>query len=740
MNLSKSSLLLLLITASPAFAEKLDMLREDWQLQSRQTIAAANLDTFVQRRTNRLKKLSTVAPAIVFLENTEPGNAPRLNMSLSDGPYRGKPFTPGAAIKRLAFDSSGKATVDDLLQAPTGMIRDLDVSYDGKRILFSWKKSIKDDYHIYEMVVATKKIRPVTKEPGVADIQASYLDKNRIVFHSTRCVNVVDCNESIDVVNLFTCDLLGGDITRLGFDQVSTQYPSVLTDGRIVYTRWDYNDRGQIFPQGLFTMNPDGTQQKAFYGNNSYYPTSLIQARSIPGTQQLLAIASGHHTPPCGKLVTVDTSHGTEEGKGIQLVAPQRQVEPKRIDKADQNEALFQYPYPLSANEYLVGYSLLGKKSSRHFAIYWMNQDGERELLAWHPQRSYRHPMPLVPRAIPAARPSLVDHSKDFGTFFIDNIYIGEGLKGVPKGTIKRLRVIGLEFRAAAVGTNHNRGEGGHARVCTPISLSGAWDIKRVLGDAKVYEDGSASFQVPAQTALYFQPLDKNGHAVQSMRSWATLQPGESSSCTGCHDTKSYAPAVSNKLAKAMRPQQLEPFYGPARGFSFLKEVQPILDKHCVQCHQGEVYSSRFKGGGEKSFSLTSKPVHDRSSKRAWTESYISLLQARPENGRGVNEFAKSNSFINWISPQSGPTVRKPYSFGAAKSPMIAMLAKGHPNGKGKRRTELSQEEMDKIACWIDLAVPFCGDYREANTWSQQEKAWYQHQLNKQKRLSANHR
>ena len=691
-------------------------------------------------RRQRLKHLIKMAPAIVFLENTEFGNAPRLNMSLSDGPYRGKPFKEGAAICMLTFDDDGETTVEDLLRDPKGMIRDLDVSHDGKRILFSWKKSrLEDDYHIYEMTVATKQIRQVTSETGVADIQARYLPGDRILYHSTRCVNVVDCNESIDVVNLFTCDLGGGNILRLGFDQVSTQYPSVLADGRVVYTRWDYNDRGQIYPQGLFTMNADGSQQKALYGNNSYYPTSLIHARSIPGSRKLLAIAAGHHTSPCGKLVTVDDAQGHEEGVGVEWIAPPRKLRHVRADKADQDGPLFQYPYPLTKDEYLVGYSLDGKPRSQHFGIYWMNRAGDRELLASHPEKSYRHPMPLVSREVPPLHSRAIDYTKDHGTFYIENIYSGQALKDVPAGTIKRLRVIALDFRAAAVGTNYNRGEGGHARVCTPISICGAWDVKRVLGDATVYEDGSAAFKAPARTAIYFQALNENGHAVQSMRSWATLMPGESQSCTGCHDKKNSAPISSKNqsLAMAAGPQKLKPFYGPPRGFSFLKEIQPILDKHCVECHDGDVYTEEFRPReAGHSFSLLRKPVRDPMAKRAWSQSYLSLLQAAESgSGKPIKRYPQSNSFINWLSPQGGPEVRTPNSFGANASPLITLLSKGHPDNSGQERVRLSQEEMDKIACWIDLAVPFCGDYQEANAWSKQEVDWYGHQLEKQRRL-----
>lgn len=730
----------ILLSGSLAMAADQDALQRDWAAQD--TPEAVDQTYFDQCRIRRQKRLKQLmGQQIVILENTEFGNAPRLDMSLSDGPCRGKPFKAGAAIRILQIQSDGNVRIQDLLRDPQGMIRDLDVSHDGKRILFSWKKSqLKDDYHLYEMTVATREIRQVTKEKGVADIQGRYLPGDRILYHSSRCVNVVDCNEKIDVVNLYTCDLDGGRILRHGFDQVSTQYPSVLADGRVVFTRWDYNDRGQIYPQGLFTMNPDGSQQQALYGNNSWYPTSLIQARSIPGSQQLLAIATGHHTPPWGKLVTVDVGQGREEGKGIQWIAPERALKYVRKDRADQDDVLFQYPSPLNRDEYLAGFSLYGTRKSNHFGIYWIHRNGDRELLASDPQKSFRHPIPLAPRKAPPLRSSLVNHQKSQGTFYVDNIYLGRGLSGVPKGTVKRLRVIALHFRAAAVGRNHNRGEGGRARVCTPISIGGAWDVKRVLGDAKVYEDGSVSFYAPARTALYFQAIDKNGHAVQSMRSWATLMPGEAYSCTGCHVDKNSPPVSGGRLSMAMRagPQPLEPFYGSPRGISFLKEVQPTLDKHCIRCHSGKVYTKGWTIGEEgKAFSLKRTPVKDGEAKRAWSESYVSLLQAmEPKKYGHIMRYVPSkNSFIHWLSPQGGPTVRKPYSFGAAASPMIKMLAQGHPGPDGERRVTLSPESMDRLACWIDMAVPFCGDYREANIWSKEELDWYQRQLDKQQRL-----
>ena len=805
-----------------------------------------------RRRIIRLEGLRATYPRIIFLKNTEHGNAPRAPMSISTGPYKGKPFNPGASICLLDLSADPYGKVETLLHDVNGMIRDVDVSFDGRRILFVWKKSaMGDDYHLYEMTVKDKSIRQITSEPGVADIQGRYLPDG-IVYHSSRCINVVVCNETIDTVNMYSCDSDGKNIKRLTYDQVSTQYPSVLDDGRIIYTRWEYNDRGQIYPQGLFVMNPDGTGQSALYGNNSYYPTSVIQARGVPHSKKLIAVLSGHHAPPCGRLALIDLNKGQDEGKGIALIAPTRPIKYERVDGAGQDDVLFQYPYPLNEDEYLVGFSLWGQKRSRKFGIYYMRSDGVRELLAWDRISPCRQPIPLTPRKVPKRRPSLVTPGKETGVFYVDNIYAGQGLEGIKKGTVKRLRVIALDFRAAAVGISYNNGPAGSARVDTPISIGGAWDTKIVLGDAPVYEDGSASFIVPARVPVYFQAIDEKGRAVQSMRSWSTLQPGETFSCIGCHETRNRAPRTArpSTIAQAKGPMELIPFYGPARGFSYLKEIQPILDRHCVRCHQDKPYrppviskkgaprsglycswpaqysrtnvkeamyylpkkqpvgrvaihwltrgvkaqaptewklfyrndgtwlpvdgasdarnivfptavttdalkiravlAEKTAGGIEqwrvsgpdgrqiaaktepKTFNLSARKVYEDLSARAWAESYLSLLRAgfRSQGNVGYHLAAYPNEYVNWISPQSGPTVMEPYSFGAAKSGLIAMLDAGH------KEVTLSTEEMDKLCCWIDLAVPYCGDYMESNLWTDNNIRHYNRQLAERTRLA----
>lgn len=688
------------------------------------------LDLYVRacerRRAARLKPLLNKCKKIVFTKHFNMGGSHYAYTEAQSDAQHERNFTPGSALCLLEMESCyGK--VRTLINSPDGVIRDPDVSYDGKRILFAWKKSDRrDDYHLYEMEAETGKVRQLTFGPGFADYEGNYLPNGDIIFNSTRCVQIVDCWWT-EVSNLYTCDKDGKYIRRLTFDQVHTNFPTVTCDGRVIYTRWEYNDRGQIYVQGLFQMNPDGTAQTEFYGNNSWFPTAILHARSIPGTEKVMAVLSGHHSHQRGKLAIIDNRKGRQEACGVQFIAPLREAEAVRVDSYGQEGDQFQYPYPLSETEFLITYDPQGSPNQeyvRPYAIYFMTIDGRRELLAIDSNISCNQPVPLVARRRPHIRPSLVDYHKKTGTFYVQDVYIGPGLEGIPRGTIRKLRVIALEFRAAGIGETRNSGPGGDSLASTPVGVGNtSWDVKVVLGDATVYEDGSAMFAVPAHTPVYFQALDKKGHAVQTMRSWSTLQPGETFSCIGCHENKSGVPP-NRTTTSAMKagPQSLEAFYGPPRGFSFNKEIQPILDRHCVKCHSGSE---------TEPFDFSASYVIDGVSKRKWSRSYLALTQAQSE-GKPSQSYYKGNQdaeLVNWINNMSVPTMLPPYYKGSAKSQLITMLEQGHEGVK------LSQEEMDKIACWIDLLVPYCGDYTEANAWTREESAKYDHFLKKRERM-----
>lgn len=608
-------------------------------------------------------------------------------------------FVGGSSLCLLEMGDDLVARETTLLRDENGVFRDPDVSYDGRHILFAWKKSARaDDYHLYEMDFATRAVRQLTSGQGVADYEGIYLPDGNIMFSSTRCFQNVDCWH-VSVSNMYVMDRDGQQMRRVGFDQVHTNYPQVHpASGVVTYTRWEYNDRGQIYPQPLFQMYTNGTHQTEYYGNNSYFPTSILHARGIPNSGKVLAILSGHHTPQRGKLAIIDPSLGRQETSGVTLVAPVDKPRGDiRIDQYGQDGDQWQYPYPLDADNYLVTFRPHGTK---HFGIYFMNRQGERVLLAADPAISCNQPVPLAPRPLPPQPTYPTDWRKTTGSYTLQDIYHGPGLTGIARGTVKKLRVVALDFMATDIGRKHGP---------SPISDLAAWDVKTVLGETPVYADGSAAFEVPARTPVYFQAIDANGHLVQTMRSWSTLMPGEVFSCTGCHEDKNEAaPNKPTTMAQHAGIKPLEPFYDiTGKGFSFPKMIQPILEAKCVRCHQGAETAPP---------DLRATPVWDGEARKFWNQSYHALIAtdrpAPPANDtqQVLGIIAEKSRYLNWIGRWSVPVMIPPYSHGSSLSPLVSLLDKGHA------KVTLTREELDKLSCWIDLALPHSGTWTEGMT------------------------
>lgn len=713
------------------FASQLSNRMKKHQLTSDADVNKS-LDTYinacVKRREARLARFSKETPEVVFTKfRVFRPSFFAYTEGLSDARNE-RCYLPGTELARLKMDGIW-ASETSILKDSSGVIRDPEVHFDGRDLLFSWKKSLEeDDYHIYEMDLASGKMKQLTSGLGFADIEGIYLPNDDILFNSTRCGTSVDCWYT-EVSNLYTCNREGNYMRRLGFDQVHTVAPALLSDGRVVYTRWDYNDRGQVFTQPLFQMNPDGTGQAEYYGLNSWFPTTATHPRQIPGTRKIMATVTGHHSPQHGKLAIIDPEAGRDENQGVMFVAPMRQPKAERIDSYGQYGEQFQYPEPLNEKEFLVSYSPTGYDAPQpmYFGIYWMTTDGERELLIADNENSCNQPRLLAKRERPFERATTVDYNQPNGVYYMQNVYAGNGLEGIEPGTVKQLRVVELEFRSAGVGMAFNEGKGGGSHASSPVGVgNAAWDIKKVHGTVDVYEDGSAFFEVPARMPLYFQALDSNGYVVQTMRSWSTLQPGEVQSCVGCHEHKNSVPLTNHATSIAMNKgiQGITPsaIY-PIIGFSFQEQIQPILDNHCVSCHDGS----------KQKMSLTGDlKVIDQQTKRKYSEAYLNLTHARKTTeGNDSWQGNAEHPEVNWVSAMSEPTLLKPYSAGAATSNLVTRLKKGHGN------TKITPEEIDKIALWIDLLVPFVGDYKEANNWSVDELKFYDYYQSKRTEAEA---
>lgn len=712
------------------------------------------------RRAQRLQPLLAKTSSIVFAKHQVFGSKSGIyNITETEGLYEGE-ISELCQIQ-LAPERKGLFASIETLKAPEGgMLRDPELSYDAQRLLFAWRKTDetikttgssapdKGNYQIYEMDLATHATRQLTDDVTYgANYEACYLPNGNILFNSARIVQEITCGWG-DHSNLFVMDKDGKYQRRLGFDQVSTQFPTVLNNGQIIFLRRDYNDRGQSSAHALFVMNSDGTGQTEFYGNQTGLPNSFMHPRAIPGSDKVVCVLSGYHTRQGGQLALIDIREGRNYGEGI-MQLPQHTAPPAGPGYDDgylKDQVQYANPYPLSETEFIVSRSdtwcssKTGGGLGEHYGIYFMTADGRRELLAYDPTTSCLQPVPVMKRALPQVRPAQTDYTKDSGTYYVQNVYLGAAAEGI-KSKIKKLRVVEILYKHATVNSGTSSGPGGAADTVTPPAHPLAlFDAKRIIGDATVYEDGSAMFEVPARTPVYFQLLDTKNRVIQTMRSWTTLMPRENFSCVGCHEDKNETPVSTTRtMAMAHGVETLTPFYGAPRGFSFQKEIQPIFDAHCMRCH-----NLKADGTPKHKLVLTAEPFEDAPRYgRTYAQSYVQLMAARPGphpetfavwggpeswNRSGKAMADEPNQYVRYWTRLGTMGPVAPYTAGSVSSGLIDLLEKGHKN------VELSPEEWDKLCAWIDLNCPYSGDYMEGNIWKPHQLKHYQDRIAERKR------
>ena len=540
-------------------------------------------------------------------------------------------------------------------------VGDVDLNFDADKMLFSMPED-SGRWHVWQLNADGTGLRRLTPvEPKVDQYDACYLPDGRIIFNSTAAVAGVPCvGGSAKVANLFRMDADGSNIRRLCFDQEHNWCPTVLNDGRVLYTRWEYTDTPHYFTRLLFTMNPDGTAQSACYGSNSYWPNSTFFTRPIPGhPTKLVTIVSGHHgAPRMGELLVFDPALGREEAAGaVQRIPGYGQpVKPVIADQLVANSwPKFLHPYPLSEKYFLVSCQPSPHSS---WGIWLVDIFDNMVPICEQPGQALFEPIPFRATPRPPVIPDRVHLEDKEATVYLTDIYAGPGLAGVPRGTVKKLRVYSYHFAYP--------GMGGHIN----IGIDGPWDVHRILGTVPVNKDGSAVFKVPANTPLAVQPLDAEGQAIQVMRSWFTAMPGENVSCAGCHEKQNSGPGSKSVMMSRQTPSAITPWYGPARGFSFKREVQPVLDKYCVGCH------ATFAGDLPKA--------------GGFDASYVAL-----------------HPFVRRPGPESDYHLPKPYEYHASTSELVQLLRQGHHG------VRLDSEAWDRLITWIDLNVPDHGTWGE---------------------------
>lgn len=589
-----------------------------------------------------------------------------------------------------------------------GMYFDPDLSFDATRILFCFKGEPDGSSCIYEIGIDGTGLRQITnpladylpcEEDGeiksvyngrhgslgaAQDLTPAYLPDGRIVFTTMRHNGLVPCNNTgVAILHVMNPD--GTDIHPISVNSETEFDPSIMIDGRILYGRWEYVDKTALTIQSLWTVYPGGTMETAMYANNMVFPEAVLDSRQVfSDPYYVVSTFSKHNSTPRGTIALIDTRIGKNDPNAVFNFSDP--ANPLR----DTGEAC--EPFPIHKD--LMLFSDRNGKKNALFLIKRNEDDSlTRELLLSDADIDCHSPIPVKPRQLAAVRPVQVDRTKDYGYFLVQDVY--EGMPEVPRGSIKKLRVIEETSRVSPTPG------GGPFNQTFTISAALSWTAKNYLGEVTVEEDGSAYFEVPAGKMIFLQALDAEGQCVRSMRTFIQAAPGITRSCIGCHENKKGTYLVEGTaMAQQKPPQQIKDESWGTGALDYPTMVQPILDKHCVSCHGGE---AGFAAG----LDLTG----------GWTEyfnnSYENLVSRR--------ELQYKASLIAGVCSMNGTAyysapIFPAYAIGSPAAPLAKVILNGDLGHED--RFKMTRAEQDLILAWIDGNGPYHG------TWNYTPRAF----------------
>ena len=555
---------------------------------------------------------------------------------------------------------------------PDASIADLRMHWDANRVMFTTLMGENDKrWNVYEVKLdgtGCKKLIE-NEEPDLEFYDGTYLPDGRIIANSNIGYQGVPCVSGDDPVgNMVLYTPEQKNLRRLTFDQDANWNPVVMNNGRVMYTRWEYTDLTHYYSRIVMHMNPDGTENKALYGSGSMFPNSTFDIQPLPGHgSAFVGIISGHHgVARSGRLIIFDPTKGRKNEQGMVQEIPHRNRPIQELIKDELVNGVwpqFVKPTPLNDKYFLVAAKL---DPQSLWGLYLVDIYDNVTCLMQAEGEGYISPILVKETKTPPAIPDRVKLNEKEATIFIQDIYEGEGLRGIPRGTVKELRLHAYEYAYVKTRSDHNW-----------HGIQSGWDIKRLLGTVPVEEDGSAIFKVPANTPISIQPIDKDGVAVQWMRSWVTGQPGEVVSCIGCHEDQNQIPIPKRVMASQKAAVPLKAPEGGVRSFTFDLEIQPILDRACIACHNGEGKAFDLRGG--------------KKDKLGYGTSYLNI-----------------HPYVHRQGGEGDMVVLQPYEYHPNTSELVRILKKGHHNVK------LTDAEWLKLYNWIDYNAPDKG-YFDAN-------------------------
>ena len=592
-----------------------------------------------------------------------------------------------------------------------------ELSFDARKVLFCFKPADAKSFHLYQSNLDGSDLRQLT-DGDYDDIDPIYLPDGHIMFTTTRGNTYVRCGPYIYSNTLARCDADGSNIYLISFNSEPDFVPALLPDGHVVYSRWEYSDKDQNRVQSLWTTRQDGTQTSVFWGNQSYWPDHLAEPRPLPGTNRVMFTSVGHHDWFHGTIGIVDATQGANFPHGLTRVTFDLPWAEVGSSPADRSEAAdyhaagrftgYMAPYPISAGEFLVS----ARGEGDRFRVYLMDVHGNRELLHAGEHHAW-YAMPVKARPVPPRQPDMVEWpgtGKDRkpmrpGVFYNSNVW--EGVPDLPRERVKFLRVIQQEAKTYSTWQKVFVYSG------PAVSAVQTEAVKRIISTVPVEADGSVYFEVPAGLAVYFQLLDEKQRALHTMRSFTGLLPGERRGCVGCHSQQGGAPP--NQLGLAMRrpPTPVSPPPWGDESIGYERFVQPVLDRHCGKCHQGD-------GKARAKLDLTLRQASGEFA--PFKEPYITLIGqaawpvAAPGAGRPgygiagaipVYGLRPEDVYDNDRATDAPSTIHRtlrPMRYLSARSPLIERVMSGGHHG-----VKLDELELQRLIAWVDANCPFLG-------------------------------
>jgi hypothetical protein len=618
------------------------------------------------------------------------------------------PWSDAPAARTLIADSVIEAGARKGQKLGNGGFLSPELSFDGKQILFCYTDgepqirvwNEKTTFHIFRCNADGSRLVQLT-DGIVNDLEPCWLPNGRITFISERRGGFGRCHgRPVPSFTLHTMFEDGTDIVRLSPHETNEWQPSVDNSGMIVYTRWDYVDRGFNQAHHAWTTFPDGRDARAINGNTHASqrtaPHMQMNVRAVPGSPKYVAIAAGHHTEARGSVLLIDPTVADDDAMAqVKRVTPD-QLFPEAEYYFDRGSGAYAAPWPLSEKYFLCVYdgdanAQYGSidTAKRRYAITLLDVFGNKIPIYSHPQISCLDPMPLHPRA----RPPVLAHATLVGRPRLDN---GEAPALIPEDQLPKLAKVGL---INVYNTRRPFPEGTKIKALriwqvlpktTPnadhprIGMGSQKGAKLVLGTVPVEEDGSAFWEQPVNVPVLFHALDENGCAVQGMRSVSYTAPGETLMCNGCHDQRvgsARTPPKASPLAMKRAPSKIQPETDGTNPFHFARLVQPVLDAKCMTCH-GEKRTGKAPDLRRGDF-LKSPDL--------WFTSFTNL-----------KPFVKFYDSASWTEPYTIPG-----QFGAKGSKLYAMLKAGHKDVK------LTGDEMRRLVIWMDSNGLFHGHDQE---------------------------